>query len=221
MKWLVKLMALLSAMLAYGAVATVAAQAALVGLLWSDGALTPQKIRKYAAILYGFDLATTPLENSVAASAQPPERSRTREEMLAERVQANTALATRQQAIGIGTTDIHGLVQQVSTKRERYQIVKQGFGDLLKQLENDVRTTAIQRVQATLEVVQPQQSKDLMMAMLQDQSVPGDDVLADVLTIIRGLPQDKVKKIFGEFKTEAERAELHRILVALGALDTE
>ena len=69
--------------------------------------------------------------------------------------------------------------------------------------------------------LQPKQSKDMMMAMLQDQPVGGDDVLGDVLTIIRGLPQDKVKKIFGEFKTETEREELHRILVALGELDNE
>jgi hypothetical protein len=221
MKLLVKLVAALSAAFAYGAVATVAAQAALLSLLWSDGALTPQKIRKYAAIMYGFDLATTPLEDGTPTAERPAERKRTREEILAERVQASAVLSTRQEAVGISTMDIHGLVQQLSTKRERYEIVKQGFDDLLEQLENDVRTTAIQRVQATLEILQPKQSKDLMMAMLEDQSVAGDDVLGDVLSIIRGLPQDKVKKIFGEFKTEAERAELHRILVALGELDNE
>ena len=44
--------------------------------------------------------------------------------------------------------------------------------------------------------------------------------LGDVLAIIGGMPQDKLKKIFKEFKTEEERTVLNRILLAIGELDT-
>jgi hypothetical protein len=109
----------------------------------------------------------------------------------------------------------------LSTKRERYEIVKHGFEDLLVQLEQDVNTSALTEVRHTLEVLQPKQSKDLMIDMLQDGDTTADDnVLDDVLAIIRGMPQDKLKKIFGEFKSEEERTVLNRILLAIGDLDT-
>lgn len=60
-----------------------------------------------------------------------------------------------------------------------------------------------------------------MIDMLQDGNVtPEDDVVEDVLAMIRGMPQDKLKKIFTEFKTEEERMVLNDILLAIGELDT-
>jgi hypothetical protein len=59
-----------------------------------------------------------------------------------------------------------------------------------------------------------------MIDMLQDGDIsPEDDVLGDVLAIIRGMPQDKLKRIFSEFKSEEERTVLNRILLAIGELD--
>ena len=61
-----------------------------------------------------------------------------------------------------------------------------------------------------------------MIDMLNDGDVtPEDDVLGDVLAIIRGMPQDKLKKIFREFKLEEERQVLNRILLAIGEIDTQ
>ena len=69
----------------------------------------------------------------------------------------------------------------------------------------------------TLEILQPRQSKELVLRMLRDEGVDAqDDVVADVVTIIKGMTQDKLKKLLGEFKTNAEQAELHRILVEIG-----
>ena len=58
-----------------------------------------------------------------------------------------------------------------------------------------------------------------MIDMLRDgYATPDDHVLDDVLHMIRGMPQDKLKKIFSEFKTEDERTVLNSILLAIGEL---
>ena len=143
------------------------------------------------------------------------------EEKISSRIAADPSTKLRHEALAKGADDIRGLAQQLSTKRERYEIVKQGFSELLNTLEQEANTNSLQEVGRTLEILQPKQTKDLLMIMLQfDEPDDDDDVLQDLLGIISNMPQDKLKKIFGEFKTVDEQVVLHKILVALGKLDT-
>jgi hypothetical protein len=58
------------------------------------------------------------------------------------------------------------------------------------------------------------------MTMLdRDDPDDDDDVLQDLLGIISDMPDDKLKKVFGEFKSPHEQAVLHTLLVAIGKLD--
>jgi len=207
--------------IAYACVATTVAEAIVVASLWQSGAFETTKLRKYAAVVYGFDLATLNIDGQKPQAMEPTTTTLTRDELIDSRVKSNATLATRQEAIRKGAEDNRLLVQSLSTKRERYEIVKDGFEALLVQLEQDVNVSALTEVRRTLEVLQPKQTKDLMIDMLQDGNATAEDnVLGDVLAIIRGMPQDKLKKIFGEFKSEEERTVLNRILLAIGDLDT-
>lgn len=204
----------------YACVATAIAETLIIGSLWSRGAFETTKVKKYAAVVYGFDLADLNIDGKKSAG-QVQDSSTSRDELLAERVRNNETLATRQEAIRRGADDIRILVQTLSTKRERYEIVKGGFEELLVQLEQDVNNNAITEVRRTLEVLQPKQSKDLMIDMLRDGDTNSqDNVLDDVLAMIRGMPQDKLKKIFSEFKSEEERVVLNQILLAIGEFGT-
>lgn len=201
-------------------VATTVAEAIVVASLWRSGALETTKVQKYAAVVYGFDLTTLNIDGKNPKSDEATATALTRDELLDSRVKSNATLATRQEAILKGANDNRLLVQSLSTKRERYEIVKDGFEKLLVQLEQDVNSTALAEVRHTLEALQPKQSKDLMIDMLQDGNVTTEDsVLDDMLAIIRGMPQDKLKRIFSEFKSEEERVVLNRILLAIGGLD--
>lgn len=215
-----KLLTAASAAFVYACVATTLAEAIAITSLWQSGAFETTKVQKYAAVVYGFDLAKLSIGEK---SPQPtdPATSLTRDQLLDLRVKSSAALNTRQEAIRKGADDIRVLVQTLSTKRERYEIVKRGFDDLLVELEKDVDDSALTEVRRTLEVLQPRQTKDLMIDMLRDgDATPEDDVLGDVLAVIRGMPQDKLKRIFSEFKTEEERTVLNSILLAIGELDT-
>ncbi|MCA9143469.1 MAG: hypothetical protein KDB05_11815 [Planctomycetales bacterium] len=205
----------------YICVATTVAETIIVASLWRSGAFETTKMQKYAAVVYGFDITELNLGGNKAKPTDPI-ASMTRDQLLDSRVKSNPTLLTRQEAIRKGADDIRALVQALSTKRERYEIVKRGFDDLLVKLEDDVDSSALTEVRRTLEVLQPKQSKDLMIEMLQDGDVdPEDNVLEDVLAMIRGMPQDKLRKIFTEFKTEEERIVLNNILLAIGELDTQ
>lgn len=216
-----KILEATGAAIVYACVATTVAEAIIVASLWQSGAFETTKLRKYAAVVYGFDLATLDIDEKKPQATEPTANTLTRDELLDSRVKSNATLAARQEAIRQGAEDVRVLVKTLSTKRERYEIVKDGFEDLLAQLEQDVNKSALTEVRRTLEVLRPEQTKDLMIDMLQDGDVtPEDDVLGDVLAIIRGMPQDKLKRIFSEFKSEEERTVLHRILLAIGELDT-
>ncbi|MBI2477802.1 MAG: hypothetical protein HYV60_03885 [Planctomycetia bacterium] len=218
-----KLLGVASAAFVYACVATAVAETIIVASLWQSGAFDKTKVQKYAGIVYGFDLADLNIGGKKPkTAATEPQVSLTRDQLLESRVKSNATLATRQEAIRKGADDIRALVQTLSTKRERYEIVKKGFDDLLVNLEKDVDDTALTEVRRTLEVLQPKQTKDLMIDMLRDgNATPEDDVLGDVLAMIRGMPQDKLKKIFSEFKSEEERTVLNSILLAIGELDPQ
>lgn len=207
------------AALVYACVATTVAEVIIVAALWRSGAFETAKVQRYAAVVYGFDLAELDLDGK-QPQAEQPDSTLTRDELLEARVKSHPTLAARQAAIRKGADDIRALVQTLATKRERYEIVKDGFANLLAQLEKDVDESALSEVRRTLEVLKPRQTKDLMIDMLRDGDVTAeDDVLGDVLAMIRGMPQDKLKRILGEFKSEEERIVLNRILLALGELD--
>ncbi len=220
MSMLGKLLGAAGTALIYACVATAVAETIIVASLWRSGAFETTKMQRYAAVVYGFDLATLNIGGTkTKATAAEPKATLTRDQLLDSRVKSNATLATRQEAIRKGADDIRALVQTLSTKRERYEIVKRGFDDLLVKLEKDVDDSALTEVRRTLEVLQPKQTKDLMIDMLRDgDATPDDHVLDDVLAMIRGMPQDKLKKIFSEFKTEDERTVLNSILLAIGEL---
>ncbi len=222
MRVLGKLLGAASVAFVYACVATAVAETIIVGSLWQTGAFETTKLQKYAAIVYGFDLAELNIGGKNGKATTSNDTISTRDELLDSRVRSNSTLTTRQEAIRKGADDIRALVQTLSTKRERYEIVKAGFEDLLTKLEKDVNDSALNEVRRTLEVLRPKQSKDVIIDMLQDGGVtPDDDVLNAVLAMIRGMPQDKLKKIFSEFKLEQERVVLNRILLAIGELDTQ
>jgi len=57
-----KLIGTAGAAIAYACVATTVAEAIVVASLWKSGAFETTKLRKYAAVVYGFDLATLDID---------------------------------------------------------------------------------------------------------------------------------------------------------------
>jgi DNA polymerase III delta subunit len=70
----------------------------------------------------------------------------------------------------------------------------------------------LQEVQRTLETIQPGQAKEQILLILDED---GENSMNDVVAMIRAMPLDKRKKIFGEFKSKVEVDKMHDILQQL------
>jgi hypothetical protein len=203
----------LFAALLYLCAATTVAESVGMGMLWNQGMLTRDKIANYAAVLYGFDLHD--LQRPEADPDSDPENAGA--DHLMQRVRQHPLVRDRLAAVTSETGSIHDRTNNLRISRERFETVKDSFQDLLSQLETEASESSLQELQRTLEVLQPKQSKDLLLRILSDSPATAEEsVLGDVVAIVQAMPQDKLRKIFSEFKTEQERETLHRILLEIG-----
>jgi hypothetical protein len=201
-----------------GCAATVTAQFVGVVILSSKGMLTRDKVVRYAGVLYGVD----PLDMSggEASPEDAPPSNLSPEEALADRVKNSPQIKDRQSVIRKGTDDIRGLVMGLKFKRERQAELFARFKSNLETLEVENNASSLREIQITLEALPAKQAKDIIAFMLEDAPIdPDDDAMADVVTLVKAMPPEKLKKIFGEFKSDNERELLHRILVEIGNLD--
>jgi len=201
--------------------ATIVAQAVGVGILLSQGALTRDKIARYAAVIYGFDPRDLPTQANAPQADQADSAPTSRDTIVTRRAEKNTLLADRLKALKSDNADIDSRLRKLKDDHTEYDLDEKSFEARLDQLEREADTSALQEVQLTLESLQPKQAKEVILAMLKDEHADAtDDVLSDVVTIVKSMSQDKLKKIFAEFKSDSERQTLHRILVEIGEVAT-
>jgi hypothetical protein len=204
----------------YLCAATAIAQGVGLAMAWSQGSLSRDKLVRYAAVLYGI----APSQLPAAASDENTESDETTRGNSAAPTpnttsQSDSLLSARGAALQKSHGDVHELVRDLQTDRQRFEVVKKSFEDMLSNLETEISATAISEVRATLEVLRPQQAKDLILRMLEETSLdPQDDVMDDVIQIVTSMQQSKLKKILSEFKTESERQKLHKVFVSIGQL---
>ncbi|MGE0757550.1 MAG: hypothetical protein AB7O38_11035 [Pirellulaceae bacterium] len=213
-----KLIRTLTAVLAGGFVllctATVTAQLVGVGLLWSRGMLTPEKVVRYAGVVYGLEpLQLAPRSPEADRASQTLGRS----DILAIRVKDSKTIQDRQLAIQKGTDDIRAVVMGLKFKRERQDSARKSFEAYLQQLEAENKTAALREIYATLELLPPKLAKDILINMLKES--PDDpQVMDDVVAVLRMMRGDKLTKTIAEFRLEEEQTLLHEILVEIGEM---
>ena len=217
MRWIEKLLGIMAIAFTLGCVASVTAQITGIGLAWSQGMLTQDKIVRYAGVVYGLD----PLDLNPPKTNSPRRPvAETREEILAERMLKTPYLEERASTMARDADDVRGITFSLKRNREKYVSARDGFESLLDQLESETETSALRELQITVEVAAPKQAKDILRTMLASAPAdPTDDVMRDVIEVIKSLPDNKLRKLLAEFKTDDERVLLHRILVEIGALD--
>jgi len=206
----------------YCCLATVLVQAAGVTVLWSTGKLTKAKTIRYAAIAYGRDVTDLPAEHTPEITSETSEKDLTHEQLLDKRVNANESLVDRIAAMTQQANTIRSLEKELKSERDRRATVRKNFRSYLDDLEKEVVIASLGDVQHTLENLSPRQAKDIILRTLDDEGLDeGDDVVEDIVTIVKAMPESKLKKILGEFKTAEEQEKLHRIVMEIGDLNDE
>ncbi|EAQ82026.1 hypothetical protein [Blastopirellula marina] len=193
---------------AYLCVATVLAAAIGAGVLIATNRVDSSKAYSILAIVYGID--EDKIREQLDEESKPAEDNEEpdMQAVIDARARRHLALDFRIQALDTGIENIRGMQANLAEERRRYDQLKTSFDDRLKKLEEGVRDDAIVELQRTMEAIDARQAKEQMMIMLERD----DNSMQDVVTILKGMPNDKRKKIIAEFRSEEEKQKLADIL---------
>ena len=186
---------------AYFSVGTVIAQVVIVASLFWKSGLTPEKYNRLIAHLRGIDTLDLIVKEGEVAKA------REQEAKVADL--QSPLVVKRKEALKIGLDQVKISEALISGNRKQYDKIRTIFTKRLNELEVAKVTQARKTVQQTLEVIDPELAKDLIMQILEDAGAEATTV------IIVEMPADRQKKIFAEFTTPEELEAVNQLLSQL------
>ena len=198
-------------------IATVISMGIGLGWLWLSGGLTSDKLFRVIAVINDVDLDE--MRDELEESIRPEDKDQVSHQQVVEaRLAESLDLDLRETAMDKALGDLRRLQDRLSKEQRRYDQMKLSFDKRLAELEAGARDEGILALQRSLMAMQPKQAKDQIRMILEEQPTPVgragkiDKPMRAVVTVLKSMPVDKQKKIFGEFKTEEEAEQLHEIL---------
>ena len=201
-----KIFALMGSAFVYFSMASIIALLAATASLWFKGALDQGRIYRVLAALHGIDVVTMQ-QNIVSQAAETDVEQPSYEDRLEALALNNLDLDLRESAIENAWQDMNRLQTEVAKDRSRFEEMKDSYDAKLQQLADEEAATSLLELQRTLEAMKPDQAKQQIMKIIQDQG--GMD---DVVTIFKKMSLDKRKKLIAEFKQGTDCQVLYDIL---------
>jgi len=199
------LLKLAGTLFAYFSMATVLALVGGAAYFALTGAFTTSKAYRMLAVLQDVDIEA--LEKEARESSEQDDREQVSiEEVKLARAKETLNINLREDAIDKGITHLRNIQARLVEEKRRYNDLKTQFDQRLKKLEDGATTKAIRELQDSIAAMHPRQAKDQILRMIDD------DAMDTVVTIVKGLPLDRRKKLFAEFKTDVEAGKLADIL---------
>jgi hypothetical protein len=186
-------------------VATVAAQAILLGYLWSRGKLTERTVTRAIAAANGAELGG--LSDGAARSNEPADAEQPSLDDLARaRAVHSRDIELREQALGDNLAMVKSEYAKLIDEKDRYERIKAAFRAQLDTLREGTLANNRETARQILETIRPKQAKDQILRMVKDGQ------LSDVVLILSQMPSGRRAKVIQEFKTDAEAETLAEIL---------
>lgn len=198
-----RMIGVVAALIAAICVATVAAEALLLGFLYSRGRLDVPTVLRVVAAANGIEmLATRPVEGQSPDSGEEVSL----EAMARARALKSRDLELREQSLGenLAVTKIE--YNKLIEEKDRYERIKTAFRAQLDELRGGVLANNRETARLILENMKPKQAKDQILRMVKDGEVN------DVVMLLSLMPTAKRAKIIGEFKTDDESQTLAEVL---------
>ena len=183
---------------AYFSVGTVIAQVVIVVLIFWKWGLTGEKCTRLLAHFQGVDAVELIVEQGKLAKAEGYLKTNNSESLVSKRKDALKK--------GIGKSKISETL--ISNNQKQYDTVQGIFAKRLDELEATKVIEARKTVIQTLEVLDPELTKDLILLMIDDVGAK------EIGEILAGIPKERERKIKAEFATPEENEVLHKILSA-------
>lgn len=174
-------------------IGTVLAQGIILAMAAARGNLNKVTFLKAIALLNGVDITGDQLQKMLDQSKQTP--NPTYEDVEAERASQSKSIDMRERSILQYKRQVEELLSEHKSIIADFDRRKNEFYRFLETAQQDLANESLQEVQRTLEVLSPELAKDQLITFLQD------DKMDDVVSIVKGMPLDKRKKVLGEFTT--------------------
>jgi len=200
-----RLLSLGGAAFTYFCVATVISLVAATAGLWLKGALDSARLYRVMAALHGIDVVTMQ-QQLVATKTNVDAELPSYRERFEKLALKSLDLDMRENAIDNAWVEMNEIRVDLEVKTTRFEELKEAYASKLQQLADEEQATSLRELQRTLEAIKPDQAKQQILKMLED------DAMDDVVTIIKNMPIDKRKKIIGEFEAGPDVEALYDIL---------
>lgn len=189
-------------------VATVLAQAIVLVLAGVRGNIKKDTVLKGIALLNGVDFMGDSITQALIDSREAPIPSY--EDVQNERASQAKDLDMRETSIRRLEQEIDVMLASLQAKEAAFARRTTEFYDALDKKEKILLDESLKDVQLTLESLGAEQAKEQILLFLED-----DNLVDDVVAIIKGMSPEKRSKIMGEFTEKDESTELNKILLRL------
>jgi len=184
--------------------ATFLAQICIVGLAASKGNVSRQSIAQVIGLLNGIDIQGARLKQALISARDTP--TPLYQDVLDAKTNALLQLDSRSRALD-------NFQRQLSDQQREFQKKVENFDERRVQFEmqqekqrTGTQLNKLKEVQTILENMAPEEAKKQLFIKLVNNE------LADVVSIIRGMPSDKQKKILAEFTQPEDHQKLADVL---------
>jgi hypothetical protein len=199
--------------------ATLLSEGVLLGLAWQRGWLRPDRIQRAKEAFYGIqrrEIRTRLASNKTPAGEQQIDRDFAQRAMRVSDLPLRSDIS-RRDSIEFGVER-----NSLQIDQSRYEQTRIGFDRALDADIQRLEIAAIDAVQGLLEQLPPRGAKEHLMLML---TAPGDNnpkqSLDDVVKVMRRLAPDRRRKIFSEFQSPEESAQVEAMLRRIREVESQ
>ena len=183
-------------------------QLILLGYFATRGSLDGDTATKVIALLNGIDITGNRLQQVFQKSQQQEQPDY--EEILEARKMETRDMDLRLRSQKEFRDQLSSMLAELKLEQQRFDERREAFDRRLAQLREDAREQGLQEVQRTLQALEPDQAKEQLLRMFDD------DRIDEVVNIVQAMAIDKRKQILAEFTTADEAEKLHEVLRRIG-----
>lgn len=201
-------MKLLIRLFAMFCVATCLTQGILFSYFLATGRLDFGSVTKMLALINGIDISGNQLRQIMqeGEDLEQPDF----DEILEARQRQSLDIDMRLRSQREFRDELTAMLTNLKMEKDRFDERRESFDNRLEEIRKGAQEEGLREVQRTLQALEAEQSKDLLLRMFDDKRID------DVVNIIQAMPIDKRKDILAEFATADEQDKLHEILRRIG-----
>lgn len=184
--------------------ATFLAQICIVGLAASKGNVSRQTIAQIIGLLNGIDIQAGRLKQALISARDTP--SPLYQDVLNAKTNALLQLDSRSRALDSFQRQLGDQQHEFQKKVEDFDERRLQFEMQQEKQRTGTQLDKLKKVQSILENMAPEEAKKQLLIKLDNKE------LADVVSIIQGMPSDKQKKILAEFTSLEDHQKLSDVL---------